>query len=502
MGLLKSKRDGKVVAYRLDKAAVILGSGENCNIRVPDAGLVTRHCQILKMENGYVLRDMSGDAGTYVNGKKVKEHLLCDRDLIQVGKERFTFSESAGENTARVAVSMAPAAAPAKSGATARVAAAPAPARSGNTGRIAPPSAAEAPRKTDRVETGRNTGRIASPPAAVEAPGRSTQRVNKPPTGRTAAVQKSTGRIEQGTKKITARSAAAMGYSTQRSTFAMPATRKGRLMAVGGVLLILAIGGVFYGINAGRVHPDEVKATMIKEWDTEVKKLKPDQAVEMDTAMERILAEHEPVRKYVNELYTKFEKEHQKVHQIAAELKKAAKDVKPFLDKYAALKGKPADLKAQAQTLYDECKSLIDSYGLTAHGDKLREILEELKKVLEDRGPTWTEKIVGLQRDALKRSDKNEFAQALKDVNAFGAEFKESEDAELHKKLEDTRGTIKRKAEAAPKKIKEAVAKLMEEKKKDEALKLLQEAKEGLEGFPQPLEKIEAEIALLNASKK
>src|SRR6185436_16128128 len=188
MGLLKAKRNGQLVAYRLDKAAVIVGSGENCNIRVPDAGLVTRHCQILKMENGYVLRDMSGEVGTFVNGKKVKEHLLTDRDLIQVGKERFTFSESAGENTARVAVSVAPP--PAAKPPTAR-------ASSGNTGRVAaPPPAAVAP-----VRSGNTSRRVAAqPPAAVEAPGRSTQRVNKG----TQKLQKTTGRVEQagGTKKI------------------------------------------------------------------------------------------------------------------------------------------------------------------------------------------------------------------------------------------------------------------------------------------------------------
>ena len=33
MGLLKTKRDGKLVAYRLDKPAVIVGSGDTCNIR-------------------------------------------------------------------------------------------------------------------------------------------------------------------------------------------------------------------------------------------------------------------------------------------------------------------------------------------------------------------------------------------------------------------------------------------------------------------------------------
>src|SRR5262245_25565020 len=227
MGVLKAKRNGQLVAYRLDKGAVIVGSGENCNMRVPDAGLVTRHCQILKMENGYVLRDMSGEVGTYVNGKKVKEHLLTDRDLIQVGKERFTFSDSAGENTSRVAVSVAPAAAPA--GKTTRAVAT---TGSGSTGRIAsPPPAVE--RKTGRVDAVRPPPARLQPPAAVAAPGRSTQRVSK---GNTDRVQKTTGRMTGGTKKITARTAAAMGYQTSRSTFAMPSTRKGKLIAVGAVV--------------------------------------------------------------------------------------------------------------------------------------------------------------------------------------------------------------------------------------------------------------------------
>src|SRR6185503_11469689 len=262
MGLLKAKRNGQLVAYRLDKAAVIVGSAENCNIRVPDAGLVTRHCQILKMENGYVLRDMSGDAGTYVNGKKVKEHLLSDRDLIQVGKERFTFSVSEGENTARVAVSVAPP--PAAKPPTAR-------ATTGNTSRrvaAAPPAAAPARG---------NTGRIAAPPPAAEAPRGGTQRVNKG----TQKLQKTTGRVEQagGTKKITARTAAGMGYQTSRATFALPSTKKGKLIAIGAVLFIGLLGGVMYMIKAGQVNPEEVKRRMADQMAEIKKKYKPDQII-------------------------------------------------------------------------------------------------------------------------------------------------------------------------------------------------------------------------------
>ena len=87
MGILKGKRDGQPVAFRLDREAIVLGSAHDCQIRIPDAA--PRHCQIIRMANGFVLRDLSGATGTFVNGKKVKEHLLGDRDVIQLGSERL-----------------------------------------------------------------------------------------------------------------------------------------------------------------------------------------------------------------------------------------------------------------------------------------------------------------------------------------------------------------------------------------------------------------------------
>ncbi len=494
MGLLKTKRDGKLVAYRLDKPAVIVGSGENCNIRLEDVGAVARHCQILKMENGFVLRDMSGEVGTFVNGKKVKEHLLSDRDLIQVGKERFTFSLSEGENTARVAVSVAPGtgASPAKSGNTGRVAAA-APARSGNTGRMPAPATASVP-KTERAE-GRTTGRIAAP-SATEGAGRTTGRVNKAATQRTATVQKTTGRLEGGTRKITARTAAGMGYATERKTFAMPSTRKGKLYAIGGVLLILAIGALFYVINSHQIKPDEVKALMLKQWDETVKTLKPGQEIEMDQAIEKILAEHEPVRKYVNELFTKFDKEHTKVHQIAIEHRKAAKDVKPFLDKYAGLKAKN-EHKAQAQTLYDECKAMNDSFGNSVFGQQLQDILKELQAILADTGPSWEQGMVGIQSEVRASAKKGDFVGAAKAIHEYGEKFKEKEVLELFKKLTEQRDFLKRESVAF---VNREVTKgqkdmASEGVKKEEVKKRLEAFKPGLEGYKEALEKLEAAIA-------
>jgi hypothetical protein len=365
-----------------------------------------------------------------------------------------------------------------------------APAKTGTTGRIAAPAP-----KTERTEAaGRTTGRIAAP-AAPEGSARATQRV-KAATGRTATVQKTTGRIEGGTRKITARTAASMGYQTQRKTFSLPTTRKGKIIAIGGVVFILALGGTLYFIKSQQINPEAVKVQMAAEL-AELRKFKPDQVIEIDNGFEKILAEHEPVKKYVLQMYSNIDKEHTKVHQIAADLKKAAKDVKPFLDKYAATKAKPADLKAQAQTLYDECKSHNDNYGNTVFGPQLQDILKELQGILADTGPSWEQGMVGLQGEVRAAAKKGDFVGALKLISDYGEKFKEKDVLELFKKLNEQRDFLKRESVAfvnreAVKSQKDLAA---EGAKKDEIKKHLESLKPGLEGYKEALDKLEAAIA-------
>src|SRR6185503_15512467 len=116
--------------------------------------------------------------------------------------------------------------------------------------------------------------------------------------GGTDRVQKTTGRVTGGTKKITARSAASMGYQTSRSTFAMPSTKKGKLIAIGAVLFIGVLGGGMYVIKASQVDPEKVKATMAAQMGDIKKKYKPDQIIEIDAAIEAVLSEHLDVKKY------------------------------------------------------------------------------------------------------------------------------------------------------------------------------------------------------------
>jgi hypothetical protein len=173
------------------------------------------------------------------------------------------------------------------------------------------------------------------------------------------------------------------------------------------------------------------------------------------------------------------------------------KEVNPFLTKYEGLKSKPEEYKKQVGQLYDECKSLSDSFGGTTLGPKLTEIQTALKDFMEKNAdPSWEQNIVPLQGEVRSMANKGEFAQALAKVNAFGERFNEKEKLELFNKLKEQREFLDRQA---PQFVKKEVDKGQKEVtegtlKKDDFKKKLEGHRAGLEGYKKAQEALEAAI--------
>ena len=234
---------------------------------------------------------------------------------------------------------------------------------------------------------------------------------------------------------------------------------------------------------------------------TELRKLMPDQLIEIDAGLEAILKEHEPMQKVVVKLYGMIDREHLKVHQMVAEQRRAMKEVNPFVAKYTQIKAKPELYKEAAHQLYDECKALIDSYGATTFGDKLREILTELRKLLEENTePTWEQNIIRLMVEVRTAAKKGEFAAAAKQIDDFGAKFNEKENLELFKKLAENRDFLKRESLAFVNREVIKGRKGVQEGtlQKEDFKKTLEGFKKGLEGYKGALEKLEAAIASID----
>lgn len=66
-----------------------IGRTPENQVRIYKPAVSRRHAQITETPAGWLLRDLSSENGTYVNGQRVSERLLADGDRVQFGTSRF-----------------------------------------------------------------------------------------------------------------------------------------------------------------------------------------------------------------------------------------------------------------------------------------------------------------------------------------------------------------------------------------------------------------------------
>jgi general secretion pathway protein A len=84
-----------VVEIALNRPRIVLGRDQSCDISL-DSSYVSRY-QNLFMEtaDGWLLIDLNSTNGSFVNGRRIREHRLRDGDVIAVGRHQMRFAEVA-----------------------------------------------------------------------------------------------------------------------------------------------------------------------------------------------------------------------------------------------------------------------------------------------------------------------------------------------------------------------------------------------------------------------
>jgi len=102
--------DGNPVEKRkLEEDLILIGRRFPANIILARPIVSSKHAQIRKIDKQYQLEDLDSSNGTYVNGEKIKERLLKDQDVIQIGDFNLIFHEN-GEGKPKGATAQKPAA--------------------------------------------------------------------------------------------------------------------------------------------------------------------------------------------------------------------------------------------------------------------------------------------------------------------------------------------------------------------------------------------------------
>jgi pSer/pThr/pTyr-binding forkhead associated (FHA) protein len=73
----------------LDRDILVLGRAPGCDLRLMSPEVAPTHCVIVRVAEGWRVRDCSGRSGTWVNGKAVRDEALHDGDTLQVGTFGF-----------------------------------------------------------------------------------------------------------------------------------------------------------------------------------------------------------------------------------------------------------------------------------------------------------------------------------------------------------------------------------------------------------------------------
>jgi serine/threonine-protein kinase len=89
---LRHSTDGRFFAV-LSKP-VLIGARPGCDITLDDEGVGTEHALIQVTGLGIELEDLGSPAGTYVNGYRIKRHLIARDDQVRMGKTAFVFELS------------------------------------------------------------------------------------------------------------------------------------------------------------------------------------------------------------------------------------------------------------------------------------------------------------------------------------------------------------------------------------------------------------------------
>lgn len=73
--------------------SVSIGADSGNDVRVGGPGVEAKHAQLTVSMAGYTVVDLGSPHGTRVNAEKIRERLLRDQDVIQIGAARWVFRE-------------------------------------------------------------------------------------------------------------------------------------------------------------------------------------------------------------------------------------------------------------------------------------------------------------------------------------------------------------------------------------------------------------------------
>ncbi|HEY8751234.1 MAG TPA: FHA domain-containing protein [Tepidisphaeraceae bacterium] len=87
----------------LVRKTTLLGSRDDCDVRIPDAKVSPAHAVVFEMDDRRYIRDLRSQTGTFLNGKKIGQSPLMAGDEIRIGDAKLIYATTQIDSDATLA---------------------------------------------------------------------------------------------------------------------------------------------------------------------------------------------------------------------------------------------------------------------------------------------------------------------------------------------------------------------------------------------------------------
>ncbi len=97
-----SDGSGERRRVEIDQCPYKIGRAETSSLRIESVQVSREHAEIFERHGVWLVRDLGSTNGTHVNGKRIKETLLSDGDILKIAETELTFVASAASQFQRM----------------------------------------------------------------------------------------------------------------------------------------------------------------------------------------------------------------------------------------------------------------------------------------------------------------------------------------------------------------------------------------------------------------
>jgi len=97
-----SDGSGEARRVTIEEFPFCIGRAETADLRVESVEVSREHAEIVERNGMWLVRDLGSTNGTQVNGKRIKETLISDGDILKIAETELTFVASAASQFQRM----------------------------------------------------------------------------------------------------------------------------------------------------------------------------------------------------------------------------------------------------------------------------------------------------------------------------------------------------------------------------------------------------------------